>query len=593
MNRVTKTIVLVAACLLGLFGCNEKASNDYLVYDFRGKYGYVDRKGNVVIEPQFDNAKSFSEGLAWAEKDGKSGYIDCTGTFVIELDALDGEPFTEGLARVRMNRKDDLSCVFDIINNKGELIVDGQQFDYDYFTCFNPGFDLMPEGMAVVKKDGKYGVLDNNGNQIVAPKFDHCRGFSDGLAWVKTEGKWGCIDKNGKMVINTDFVRVCDFKEGLAFVCKEDTDPICIDKKGSVVIDKLPEGLKMGNWRFSEGMACVEINDKYGYIDKTGKMVIEPQFRSATEFSDGLALISNEKGQYGYIDKTGTIVIQPIYEDAEKFSEGFAVVCLHSETAPSEKKYFYIDKIGKMLIDSSFCEAKSFHNGIAEATNYDEGFINYIDKNGKILVNRNLSHLEKLFCKGRAYRIRGKDNSIREILLDNELREAFIEKYGKKWYDVLKNLEWRTRCSVDYYKEHDCYICTDYTNDEKMMGELRYYPETNEITSELYFFENSEEWDFTKKIRIMPDGKAWCGNWEVDYFVNEFNEKDYNYPFVYITLSGVYTLENWDLSIRIIYSDNGFIIEQEKELDYNKDIIIRRDSDGEIVRVPYKKYGAG
>ena len=86
MNRITKTMTLVAISLLGLFGCNSKTSNDLLVYDFRGKYGYVDRKGNVVIEPQFDNAKSFSEGLAWAEKVGKTGYIDHSGAYVIELD---------------------------------------------------------------------------------------------------------------------------------------------------------------------------------------------------------------------------------------------------------------------------------------------------------------------------------------------------------------------------------------------------------------------------------------------------------------------------------------------------------------------------
>jgi KWG Leptospira. len=41
--------------------------------------------------------------------------------------------------------------------------------------------------------------------------------------------------------------------------------------------------------KFSEGLARVEINNKYGYIDQTGKMIITPQFDYALDFYDGLA----------------------------------------------------------------------------------------------------------------------------------------------------------------------------------------------------------------------------------------------------------------------------------------------------------------
>ena len=92
-------MALAAISLLGLFGCNDKASDDLLAYDFRGKFGYVDRNGNVVIEPQFDEAYEFSDGLAWAVKDGKSGYIDNTGALVIEPGKY-GFPFADGLASV-------------------------------------------------------------------------------------------------------------------------------------------------------------------------------------------------------------------------------------------------------------------------------------------------------------------------------------------------------------------------------------------------------------------------------------------------------------------------------------------------------------
>lgn len=591
MNKITKFVVLVAVCLLGLFSCNEKTSNDYLVYDFRGKYGYVDRKGNVVIEPHFDNAKSFSEGLAWAEKDGKSGYIDRTGIFVIELDAKDGEPFTDGFARVRMGDQN-----YDIINKKGEVVVDGKQFD---------NVRQMSEGMVVVCKDKKYGVLDRNGNQIAAPKFVECQDFSDGLAWVKIGKRWGCIDKNGNMVIDTNYVSINGFHEGLAFVWKDypwrnEALPVCIDKKGNIVIEELPKvGGEIDHLFFSEGLACIKVNDKYGYIDKTGKFVIEPQFDFAQNFSDGLALIAYEKERVyygvnvpynicGYIDKKGKVVIQPKYELADNFSEGLAAVCL--KTGTIEKiKYYYIDKNEKMVTDSLFCNGTIFHNGIAEVDILDEG-INYVDKNGKLLVNRNLSYLEKLFITGKR-----SEYSIRSYLLDNVYREALIEKYGKEWYDMLKNQNWdNSRGRTNYNEEDRCYTCVDNTIDEEMIGFMRYYPEKEEVSSALFVLEIPGVYDLENAIRVMPDGKVQCGNWKEDYFANEFNEKDYDYPYVHISLPGTYSPLNYDVNINIMYSDNeGFRIVQETELDWDTDIVIRRDSDGETVRVPYKRYGGG
>ena len=65
------------------------------------KYGFIDKSGKVVIEPQFDNVSAFSEGLAKVEKDDKWGFIDKNGKVVVEPQFDDAEPFSEGLAKVR------------------------------------------------------------------------------------------------------------------------------------------------------------------------------------------------------------------------------------------------------------------------------------------------------------------------------------------------------------------------------------------------------------------------------------------------------------------------------------------------------------
>jgi hypothetical protein len=99
---------------------------------------------------------------------------------------------------------------------------------------------------------------------------------------------------------------------------------------------------------FSEGLLAVDRTEepvlcssfgqcRIGYIDKTGKMVIEPKFSAAKNFSEGLAPValfgdheghSPVFGSWVYIDKTGKIVISTEFRDAKSFSEGLAPVMI-------------------------------------------------------------------------------------------------------------------------------------------------------------------------------------------------------------------------------------------------------------------------
>ena len=66
--------------------------------------------------------------------------------------------------------------------------------------------------------------------------------------------------------------------------------------------------------KFSDGLAGVKIGDKCGYIDKTGKVIINPQFGLAWGFSEGIAKVETDivdRNEFGYIDKTGKYVWHP------------------------------------------------------------------------------------------------------------------------------------------------------------------------------------------------------------------------------------------------------------------------------------------
>jgi hypothetical protein len=63
---------------------------------------------------------------------------------------------------------------------------------------------------------------------------------------------------------------------------------------------------------FSEGLAQVRVKNKWGFIDKSGKMVIKPRFYHQVEsFSGGLAYVITQDGRHGYIDRTGKYIWKP------------------------------------------------------------------------------------------------------------------------------------------------------------------------------------------------------------------------------------------------------------------------------------------
>lgn len=92
--------------------------------------------------------------------------------------------------------------------------------------------------------------------------------------------------------------------------------------------------------RFSDGLALVSLNGKYGFIDKTGKVAIPLKYDVAKDFSEGLAAVCLDA--WGYIDPTGRVVIPLNYDCAEPFENGNATVSLNGAE-------FVIDKNGNRV----------------------------------------------------------------------------------------------------------------------------------------------------------------------------------------------------------------------------------------------------
>jgi hypothetical protein len=279
--------------------------------------GYVDQSGHIVIQPQFDSADNFCGGFALVHKDQIAGYINRKGKMIIDLARDCSAPTGD-----QEGSKHSLTTLAD---RCGLLSIKG---------ISNRRAEPFSEGLAAVSdgygRNATYGFINKKGEMVIPPKFqpelEHhgfIRGlshFSDGLAKVKLNGLYGYINRKGDLVVPAQFHHADDFSEGLACVHSAEKAGY-INHKGKLLIaagnDWNPANYPCG--KFSEGLAAIYFKTgKVGYIDRTGKVVIPPQFDSADEFVDGIAKVYETPGQseryesaFGYIDKRGKYIWRP------------------------------------------------------------------------------------------------------------------------------------------------------------------------------------------------------------------------------------------------------------------------------------------
>ena len=168
-------------------------------------------------------------------------------------------------------------------------------------------------------------------------------------------------------------------------------------------INKIAEMVKGCNMigDFHEGRAWFCKNEKYGFIDKMGNVIVSAKYDQVADFKEERAWVAyrNDEGRLkcGYIDLDGKEVVPIKYqvpfgegETPTDFSEGLAALPLRTDEYDSPV-YGYIDKMGNEVIPAKFSIAGDFKNGIALVD-----LENYIDKTGKVLTGNELEFQDKI-----------------------------------------------------------------------------------------------------------------------------------------------------------------------------------------------------
>jgi len=273
----------------------------------------------------------------------------------------------------------------------------------------------LPLSTALVDENESKNQLDEKSNYIyiIEPKYDLCDMPVDGIIGIqKTEGgniKYGFIDTEGRVIADAIY---------------DET--------------KYYRGASSASSGFSQGMAPVKKDGKWGYIDITGKIIIDFRFDDAYEFSDDLArVVIGQKS--GYINKNGELVIKPQYDDCSEFHEGVAVAML-------DNKYGFISKSGEWIIKPIY-DAIDFgrYDGYWTKTNILQiikddliGLVRVENGTVKILVQPKYSNLYPFYNDEAKFLILHKDKDGQYGL---DMTEGYINNEGHEIFSWKSNDE--------------------------------------------------------------------------------------------------------------------------------------------------------
>lgn len=128
----------------------------------------------------------------------------------------------------------------------------------------------LQEGAAIVELNGKFGLVNAQGQDICRPVYQNVQLFNHGYAAVKKDGKWGFINKQGNKIVS----------------CRYDW---------------------VGN--FNKGYAAVKKDGKWGFINEQGFIVFKTQFDTIKKTAKG-QIVAQENKQWYYLDFNNGILVQ-------------------------------------------------------------------------------------------------------------------------------------------------------------------------------------------------------------------------------------------------------------------------------------------
>lgn len=382
--------------------------------------------------------------------DDKWGIIDSTGNTVIE-------PMYQEMIIVLNNKKDVFLCTYDVNESTGDyktkVINRKNEEIYTKYDKIEPLENYDKSGNAwyekdimKVQKDGKYGLIDIDGKEILSleyEKIETLKGLENSILVTK-EGKIGLVNKSGATIINPEFSKIQkfddDYTKGYITVAQNKKYGL-VSYAGSKILDNKYEKIEA---IYGENYFVIQENGKQIVIDSKGEKILTDGFDKITQInSDGVVFVKDK--EYGFMNYDKKIIIKPSYQELKEINTGIL-------KAKKDKKYGIIDlkdkeKVAFKYTSINYEESAGFY--ITEDEKYKSQIL---DSEFKVKISGILSELNKengylkmkIGDDYKYYNFKFEEKDIKDVLSSNNLfvskkdgKYGFVDKDGNVVVDYI------------------------------------------------------------------------------------------------------------------------------------------------------------
>ena len=250
-----------------------------------------------------------------------------------------------------------------------------------------------------IGENRKYGFMDKTGKVVIPAKYVRVwyPGFNNGFAFVsekKTSNGdffWICIDTSGRKKIRigqrynpTENLSERYYKK----TRRRESDNFL--KLNTDSLDSLPKIMYRNERIFYEGLASIQKDSLFGFINIENEMVIEPIFKEVRHFSEGLAGATLDGKKWGFINTESQFVIEPQYYLVDVFENGICGVLLTDEPFYIGDYHLnaIINKNNEILFRGEMHSYMGFKGELIQYYDMGDfrGKIHYLDKNGNMII---------------------------------------------------------------------------------------------------------------------------------------------------------------------------------------------------------------
>lgn len=342
------------------------------------RYGFADMKGKVVIAPKFAEVKDFHEGRA-----------------SVALPTGSDSEF-EFRHALQPSYRMEKPLTWGYIDTKGNMVI-APKFSKTYYWGDRHGGEFS-HGIASVSLKGKWGLIDRDGQFVYPANLRSCRVVGDVAIAEAKSSRVGLLNSQGQWILPPDYNQIRAAQETGTIYPSEswfqgilrdpgtptsDVFKICkdgqwglADRSGKVLI--APQFDDIGE--FHSGALVIKAGDKYGFVDRQGKIIIPAKFDAVTAFDKLIAV--RYHGHWHFMTMDGTILPTPSVDavitdrlTGQWLKDGFGLVF-------TKGRYRFVNVRGEFAFNASFDAAEYFREGHAPV--YVDGYWHYLDTTGRI-----------------------------------------------------------------------------------------------------------------------------------------------------------------------------------------------------------------